>query len=113
MLPRLGFVGPRVHLINRTQQSASSASSSYSVGLQVSTFASVERLHEVACFSGHRSPYVKVQWHGLSRPLAERGNQLCIAFSSVEILIVAKLENVSDTAYGKMIWSLCLIAPQV
>jgi hypothetical protein len=32
---------------------------------------------------------------------------------SVEILIVAKLENVSDTAYGKMIWPLCLIAPQV
>ncbi len=42
-----------------------------------------------------------------------RGNQLCIAFSNVEILMVAKLANVSDTAYGKMIWSLCRIAPQV
>jgi hypothetical protein len=36
-----------------------------------------------------------------------------IASMSAEILIVAKLEKVSDTAYGKMIWSLCLIAPQV
>jgi len=40
-------------------------------------------------------------------------HQFCIAFNSVEILMVAKLANVSDTAYGKMIWSLCLIAPQV
>jgi hypothetical protein len=32
---------------------------------------------------------------------------------SAEILIVAKLEKVSDTAYGKMIWSLCRIAPHV
>jgi hypothetical protein len=32
---------------------------------------------------------------------------------SAEILIVAKLEKVSDMAYGKMIWLLCLIAPQV
>jgi hypothetical protein len=47
------------------------------------------------------------------RPLAESGDQFCIAFNSVEILMVAKLANVSDTAYGKMIWSLCLIAPQV
>jgi hypothetical protein len=29
------------------------------------------------------------------------------------ILIVAKLENVSDTAYGKMIWLLWRIAPHV
>ena len=37
----------------------------------------------------------------------------CIASISAKILIVAKFENVSDTAYGKMIWSFCLIAPQV
>src|ERR1700737_1930231 len=84
-----------------------------SIGLQFSALAGVEGLHEVACFPGHRSPCLKVEWHGLPRPLAESGNQLCIAFSSVEILIVAKLANVSDTAYGKMIWSLCFIAPQV
>jgi hypothetical protein len=41
------------------------------------------------------------------------GNQFCIACISAEILMVAKLEKVSDTAYGKMIWSLCLIAPHV
>ena len=32
---------------------------------------------------------------------------------SAEILKVAKLEKVSDTAYGKMIWSLFFNAPQV
>lgn len=30
-------------------------------------------------------------------------SQLLIVFSRAEILMVAKLENVSDTAYGKMI----------
>jgi hypothetical protein len=43
----------------------------------------------------------------------ESRTQRRIASMSAEILIVAKLEKVSDTAYGKMIWSLCLIAPQV
>lgn len=41
------------------------------------------------------------------------GGQLFIACISAEILMVAKLEKVSDTAYGRMIWSLCRIAPQV
>jgi hypothetical protein len=41
------------------------------------------------------------------------GDQLFIAFMSAEILMVAILEKVSDTAYGKMIWSLCLMAPHV
>jgi hypothetical protein len=40
-------------------------------------------------------------------------HQSFIIRSSAEILIVAKLQKVSDTAYGKMIRSLCLIAPQV
>ena len=41
------------------------------------------------------------------------GGQACIARISAEILMVAKLEKVSDTAYGKMSMSLCRIAPQV
>src|SRR5215216_938442 len=41
------------------------------------------------------------------------GSQLFIACISAEILMVAKLEKVSDTAYGRMMWSLCCIAPQV
>ena len=41
------------------------------------------------------------------------GDQSSIVCSSAEILIVAKLEKVSDTAYGKMIVSLCRIAPHV
>ena len=40
-------------------------------------------------------------------------HQLRIARIKAEILMVAKFENVSDTAYGKMISSLCRIAPQV
>jgi hypothetical protein len=47
------------------------------------------------------------------RRVVPQRNQLFMVFSRVAILTVAKLENVSDTAYGKMIWSLCLIAPQV
>ena len=48
------------------------------------------------------------------RPRAKTsGDQLFIACISAEILMVAKLEKVSDTAYGNMIWSLCRIAPQV
>ena len=39
-------------------------------------------------------------------------DQSFIICSSAEILIVAKLEKVSDTAYGKMICSLCLIDKQ-
>jgi hypothetical protein len=39
--------------------------------------------------------------------------QLCMACSKVEILMVAKLEKLSEMAYGKMISSLCRIAPQV
>ena len=40
-------------------------------------------------------------------------NQLRIARIKDEILMVAKFEKLSDTAYGKMISSLCRMAPQV
>ena len=40
-------------------------------------------------------------------------SQLCIARIKAEILMVAKFEKLSDTAYGKMISSLCRMAPQV
>jgi hypothetical protein len=42
-----------------------------------------------------------------------RTQQLSMTFISAAILIVAKLEKVSEIAYGKMIWSLCRMAPQV
>jgi hypothetical protein len=45
--------------------------------------------------------------------LTQVGQQLSMAFISVEISMVAKLEKVSEIAYGKMILSLCRIAPQV
>jgi hypothetical protein len=43
----------------------------------------------------------------------EHYQQLSIAFISAAILIVAKFEKVSETAYGKMIWSWCRMAPHV
>jgi hypothetical protein len=45
--------------------------------------------------------------------ISSNGCQFFIDCINVEILMVAKLENVSETAYGKIIWSLCRIAPQV
>jgi hypothetical protein len=50
--------------------------------------------------------------HDLEKPTMS-DDQSFIVCSNAEIFIVAKLEKVSDTAYGKMISSLCLIAPQV
>ena len=51
--------------------------------------------------------------HRISLMLTQVGQQLSMAFISVEISMVAKLEKVSEIAYGKMILSLCRIAPQV
>ena len=45
--------------------------------------------------------------------LRRRSPQPSSMFISAAILTVAKVENVSDTAYGRMIWSLCRMAPQV
>jgi hypothetical protein len=70
-----------------------------------------KRLDEIICFARHKASFrlPTEEWERTVRS----GDQPFIACISVEILIVAKLENVSDTAYGKMIWPLCLIAPQV
>lgn len=78
---------------------------------EVSAFASVKRLDEITCFARHKASFrlPTEEWERTVRS----GDQPFSACISVEILIVAKLENVSDTAYGKMIWPLCLIAPQV
>jgi hypothetical protein len=71
----------------------------------------LKRLDEITCFARHKASFrlPTEEWERTVRS----GDQPFIACISVEILIVAKLENVSDTAYGKMIWPLCLIAPQV
>ena len=70
-----------------------------------------KRLDEITCFACHKASFrlPTEEWERTIRS----GDQPFSACISVEILIVAKLENVSDTAYGKMIWPLCLIAPQV
>ena len=44
---------------------------------------------------------------------SRRHTQLAITLIRSTILIVAKFENVSEIAYGKMIWSRWRIAPQV
>jgi hypothetical protein len=59
------------------------------------------------------TPPLTLLANGIDANDCERRAQRRIASMSAEILIVAKLEKVSDTAYGRMIWSLCLIAPQV
>jgi hypothetical protein len=56
-----------------------------------------QRLHEVACFSGHEDSFDLATRAGGTHGFGS-GNQLLIACISAEILMVAKLEKVSDTA---------------
>jgi hypothetical protein len=76
----------------------------------------VERLHEAARLKDNEGRFTGPALSGDTRigvhDIAS-GDQLSIICSSAEILIVAKLEKVSETAYGKMIVSLCRIAPHV
>lgn len=64
-----------------------------SVGFEASFPASIECLDEVARVANHECP--------LSTHRATAGQD--IACIRAEIFMVAKLEKVSDTAYGKMI----------
>jgi hypothetical protein len=77
----------------RTERAAFRFAGDRSVGFEASFPTIIECLDEVARIASNRCP--------LSTRQAAPGQD--IACISAEIFIVAKLEKVSDTAYGKMI----------